>query len=320
MAAYHPSVDKQWERDKLEEKRKDCLINSCGVFFFFIYQEYCFFHLLLLPPFPTSPWHAHKRIHPPPLYPSSLFSSLLHSPLLSFLPCSLPCFIHGSHCVNEGVWKGLTAAVLYMATTRLVPGTTACLHACIQAEQHEGYTVMSFLAQHVPFRKRIQGEGICTSDHQCLFSGRWCKGRCKLVIRGSELARKISGHKPAQENLPACLFHLFSLPLSSLFLHLSGQLPSFFYSEKESSGVLSPWNDLLDEQLITKGCQRRYGHVWVCDDGQRRLPLPCGLSRRGVEGLCRSARVWRALMCICEGTCLCQCACAGAGGVDGGVG
>lgn len=113
------------------------------------------------------------------------------------------------------------------------------------------------------------------------------KGDVSWLLGDQSWPGKISGPKPAEENLPACLFHLLSLSL---------QIPFFFYTEgKRICAGRSPRNDPLDEQLITGGWLRGHGGFSVCDGGQRGLSLPRGLLRRGVEGLCLSAGVWRAL-------------------------
>lgn len=58
------------------------------------------------------------------------------------------------------------------------------------------------------------------------------KGDVSWLLGDQSWPGKISGPKPAEENLPACLFHVFSLPLS-LSLHVSVQLPFYFYTGRE---------------------------------------------------------------------------------------
>lgn len=123
------------------------------------------------------------------------------------------------------------------------------------------------------------------------------KGNVSWLLGDQSWLGKISGPKPAKENLPACFFHLFS-PSLSPFIFRATFLPSHW--EWKESAACRLGDDPLDEQLSTGCCLRGHGRVWVCHGGQQGLSLPWGLLRRGAEGLCLSAGVWQALWCMYE--------------------
>lgn len=140
-----------------------------------------------------------------------------------------------------------------MATTRLVLGTTACLPACTQAELHGACAMISSPAwqdQHVLFRRSVRGEGRAaasqTTNGSSLAGG--VKDNVSWLLGDQSWPGKISGPKPAEENLPACL---------SIFL--SSVQPPFSY--KRICAGRCAWNDPLGEQLITGGWQRGHGGV-----------------------------------------------------------
>lgn len=73
------------------------------------------------------------------------------------------------------------------------------------------------------------------------------KGDVSWLLGDQSWPGKISGPKPAEENLPACLFHLFSPPP---FIWAATFLLFTLRERKERAGR-SPGDDPLDEQLIT---------------------------------------------------------------------
>lgn len=213
------------------------------------------------------------------------FSSFLSFPLLFFLSLPpllihlLPTLIHGSCSVNEAVCKEL---IVEWLSTWLQPGWYWVQQpAFIVSAWRQVYLLGEINVYCLEGGAESQTTGASSLSDSV-------KGNVSWLLGDQSWPRKISGPKPAEENLPASSIFL----CTAITLHCA--------KRKNNIQAHCPWNDLLGKHLITEGWLQGHGGLWVCDCGQRGLSLPWGLLRRDDEGLCLSARVWQAL-CVKSG-------------------
>lgn len=99
-----------------------------------------------------------------------------------------------------------------MATTRFVLRTTACLPAYIHAELYGAIIIIGSVLGKINLYYLEGGAAAPQTTNASLAGG--VKGNVSWLLGDQSWLGKISGLKPAKENLPACFFHLFSPSLS----------------------------------------------------------------------------------------------------------